>query len=93
MRWIVLIPLAITVYKCQVIVSISCYLTVIEIEPATPRWFHSEAVFNQTSLSCWTRQIETPEEGRRIYHPKRWECNNENENNSKDILNDKKYYY
>ena len=36
-------------------------------------------------------QHETPEEGQRIYQPKRCEDNNEDEDNSQNTLRDKNY--
>ena len=38
------------------------------------------------------RVQQRPEEGRRIYHPKRCGNNNKDEDNSPKILNDKKSY-
>ena len=44
---------------------------------------------------CVGNQVwfETPEEGWRMHQPKHYEYNNEDEDNSPNILSDKKYMY
>ena len=57
------------------------------IRTGDPRGFNKgrSSKFRESS-----RVRQTPEEGRRIYRPKRCENNNENEDNSPKTLNDKK---
>ena len=56
------------------------FLLVVGIEPATSRWFHTEALSDKIPYP--QPQYETPEEGRRIYRPKRSDYSNKDEVNS-----------
>ena len=50
--------------------------------------FFNKGFSSRFYVGSWVRH-ETPEEGRRTYHSKRGECNNEDEVNSPNILSDK----
>ena len=68
-----------------------------QLEPAASRWFHSEIVSNQTTLStapCILAGVwyEIPKEGQRTYRLECCEHYNEDEVNNSNILSDKIIY-
>ena len=88
----VLIPLAITEYKCYVFLY--CYSPAVRIEPATSWWLSSRKLREPTPITVMlcvcvgSRVRQTHEEGRRTYRPKRSGNNNKDEENCPKSLND-----
>ena len=90
-KWIVIIPLIMTGYRCKAIVSIPWeeYVVGLNLQPLdyfTWKHFLTKRLHPLQRLSCWT-----PEEGRRMHRPKRCKYTNKDEGSCPDILSDKNY--
>ena len=82
-----------TRYKCLGIVNIPCYFSCCQDWTWNLLVIRLRSTFQRNVLStvfCCVLH-ETPEEGQRTYRPKLYEDNNEDENNSLNILSDKNY--